>query len=66
MNVFIIIFTMAVAATTGPNYQASALSAATSLGDGSGTAVDGVFPPVQHHANLPVTGNFIGSVNGIM
>lgn len=68
INVFIMILTMAVAATSAPNFTAAGvLSAGASLMDGSITKQpDGSYPPIQHSTNIPNTGSFVGALNGIM
>ena len=68
MNVFIMILTMAVAATSPPNYTAAGvLSAGASLMDGSIEKMkNGLYPPVQHYTNIPNTGSFVAALNGIM
>ena len=67
MNVFIMILTMAVAASSDPNYKAAGvLSAGASLGDGSIDPVNGKYPGVQHNTNIPNTGSFVAALNGIM
>lgn len=66
-NVFIMILTMAVAATSAPNYTAAGvLSAGATLGDSLMPLADGSYPPVQHTVNIPDTGSFIAALNGIM
>ena len=68
MNVFIMILTMAVAATSEPNFTAAGvLSAGASLMDGSIDKLkNGLYPPVQHYTNIPNTGSFVAALNGIM
>lgn len=67
INVFLMIFTMAVAAHSKPFYTgAQFLSAGASLGGESVTAVNGVYPPVKLQGGLPVAPTFVGTVNGIM
>jgi hypothetical protein len=68
INVFIIIMTMAVVPSEGPNYQAVQASAGIALGGASVTAdANGNFPPIVHSLGLPPDSRgFTGAVNGLM
>lgn len=67
INVVCMIITMGAAAHSPPNFLGSSQSAGATLNGGlSVTPVNGVYPPIQHSAGLPPSGNFAGSVNGAM
>lgn len=69
INVFIMIFTMIVAAHSEPNYTAAGvLSAGAALQDGSVmAAADGSYPAVRHSVNIPPSeGGFVGALVGAM
>ncbi|CZR63599.1 related to amino acid transporter [Phialocephala subalpina] len=67
INVVCMIITMGAAAHSPPNFRGSTQSARATLNGGfSVTPVNGVYPPIQHSAGLPPSGNFAGSVNGAM
>ena len=62
------IITMAAAAHTAPNFRGAAESAGATLNGGLSVTpnASGGFPPVEHSAGLPKSGDFGGSVNGAM
>lgn len=71
MNLLIIFMSMGVAAHSDPNYAAAQGASAGAAVSGPGGPLvaqlpDGSYPPVQHSAGLPVAGNFIGAVEGLM
>ncbi|KAF7186513.1 N amino acid transport system protein [Pseudocercospora fuligena] len=71
INIFVAFMTMAVAATSAPNYSgAQQASAGSALSGPGGSLVaqlqDGTYPQIQHSTGLPDSGSFIGSVNGFM
>ncbi|KAL5119101.1 hypothetical protein ACEQ8H_003025 [Pleosporales sp. CAS-2024a] len=67
INLLIMFITMGAAAHTAPLYSAYTASAGYSVNpDLVKPNAAGVFPPVSHSAGLPDTGNFAGSVNGLM
>lgn len=66
INLAIMFITMGAAAHTPPLYSASASSAGYSINPDLVTPVNGTYPPVQHSAGLPDTGNFAASLNGAM
>ncbi|KID93092.1 amino acid transporter [Metarhizium guizhouense ARSEF 977] len=66
LNLLIMFITMGAAAHTPPLYSASASSAGYSIDPALVTPVNGTYPPVQHSAALPDSGNFAASLNGAM
>ncbi|KAF5134665.1 N amino acid transport system protein [Metarhizium anisopliae] len=66
INLLIMFITMGAAAHTPPLYSASASSAGYSIDPALVTPVNGTYPPVQHSAALPDSGNFAASLNGAM
>ena len=68
INIVVMIVTMVGAAHEAPNYAGAALSAGGGIGNGESVMpVNGVYPAIQHYANLPPSSNgFAGSVNGAM
>lgn len=68
INIIVMIVTMVAVAVSSPNYKAVGLSAGAGIGTGdSVAAVNGVFPPVTHYANIPPSSSgFAGTVNGAM
>jgi hypothetical protein len=69
LNVLIMIFTMAVVAHSGVNYDATGGAAGTALGGDSVTAdpTSGAYPPVQTFAGMPPsTVGFTGAIVGLM
>ncbi|KAJ3496480.1 hypothetical protein NLG97_g2627 [Lecanicillium saksenae] len=66
LNVFILIMTVGVIASSPPNYAISTLGSAGSAVDPSTIKpVDGVYPPIMHYNSAP-TGGLVGSINGMM
>lgn len=71
INILVIFITMGVSANSPPNYTgAQAASAGATISGPGGALVgplpDGSYPPIQTSAGLPDTGNFVGSVTGLM
>jgi hypothetical protein len=68
LNVLVMIFTMAVVAHSGVNYDATGQAAGTALGGASVTASDsGAYPPVLTSAGLPESDvGFTGALVGLM
>ncbi|KUJ08241.1 putative amino acid transporter [Mollisia scopiformis] len=67
LNVICMIITMGAAAHTAPNYLGASQSIGAALNNGTSvTAVNGVYPAVQHSNGLPPSPTFAGSVNAAM
>ena len=69
LNLIVIGITMGAAATSGPNYLATASSAGAGINDGvlvTPDPVTHVYPGVTHSGGLPDSKSFVGSLNGAM
>ncbi|KAL9055933.1 MAG: hypothetical protein Q9162_003229 [Coniocarpon cinnabarinum] len=67
INLLIIFITMGVAANKPPLYSAYSSAAGYTVNpDLVSPDAAGNFPPIQHSAGLPNSGDFVGSVNGLM